>query len=275
MEFVIINGKVISKEKAETSSFLSNDVCVFTHKVWFGYGSIPLLTENINLLKLQTESLGAQLPELFAKPRELLRRCKRMLNKNKFYRSGTLNFTFFITGATIDFTITAQNRAVLDFPIVEKGLLINIARHQVLSSAEKGYLPVYHQSIWKTCQAELQKSVYQSSVLLNEKGFVTEAIGSNLFVIKNKVLFTPSSSSGCYCDIFRPVIIELAEKMQLKLMESDELTTEALRRADEIFLISEAKGLQWVLGIENKRFVRDLSLQFYELINSLLEVKAH
>ena len=273
MEFVIINGKVISKKEAEPGSFLSDDVFVFTHKVWFGYGGIPLFTENIDLLKRQTESLGAQLPELFTKPRELFRRCKRMLNKNKFYRSGTLNFTFFITGATIDFTITAQNRAIFDFPIAEKGLLMNIARHQVLSSAEKGPLPVYHQSIWKTCQAELEKSVCQSSVLLNEKGFVCEAIRSNLFVVKNKVLFTPSFSTGCYCDIFRPLILELAEKMQIKLVESDELTAEVLRTADELFLISEAKGLQWVLGIENKRFVRDLSLKFHELINVVLEEK--
>ena len=67
--------------------------------------------------------------------------------------------------------------------------------------------------------------------------------------------------------------MELAEKMQIKLVESDELTAEVLRTADELFLISEAKGLQWVLGIENKRFVRDLSLKLYELINLVLEEK--
>lgn len=275
MEFVIVNGMLNSREDAETGSFLSDDVFVFNHKVWFGYGGIPLFTENIDLLKRQTESLGAQLPELFSKPRELYRRCKRMLNKNKFYRSGTLNFTFFISGPNVDFLITARNREIFDFPITEKGLLINISRHQVLSSAEKASLPVFHQSIWKTSQAELETSGCQSSVLFNEKGFVCEAISSNLFFIKNKVLYTPSCITGCYCDILRPVILELAEKMQLKFIESDELTADVLRTADEIFLISEANGIQWILGIEKKRFVRELSMHFHEMLNSFFKEKVH
>ncbi len=273
MESVIVNGTVISRKEAETGSFLSNDAFVFNHKIWFGYGGIPLLPENIELLRRQTESLGVSLPDLFNKPRELFRLCKRMLNKNKFYRSGLLIFTFFISGTKVNYMIIAQNREIFEFPLAEKGLLVNIALHKVYSSAGLAALPVQHQILWKTCEADIRDSIYNSSLLLNEKGFVCEAIRSNLFVMKNKKLITPSTSSGCYQDIIRDITLGLAEKMKIKIVESDEITVDILRSADEIFLVSEAEGIQWILGIDNKRFVREFSLELHEEINSFLEQK--
>jgi len=273
MEFVIINGTVISKKEAQRGSFLSDDVFVISHKIWYGFGGVPLLNENLEILHRQTNGLGARLPDIFHKPRELFRRCKRMLNKNKFYRTGHLIFTLFISGAHVDYTITAQNREIFEFPIADKGLLVNIAKHNLLSSSALSSLPVHHQLLWKNCEAELKNSIYSSSLLLNEKGFVSEAIRSNLFVLKNKVLFTPSLSTGCYQDVLRTTVLRLAGQMKVKSIETDELTVEMLPSASEMFLVSEAGGIEWILGLENKRFVREFSLDLHEEINSYLKQK--
>ncbi len=42
---------------------------------------------------------------------------------------------------------------------------------------------------------------------------------------------------------------------------------------NEIFIVSEESGMQWILGIENKRFVHHFSEIFYEQLDQRLKNK--
>ena len=76
------------------------------------------------------------------------------------------------------------------------------------------------------------------SVMLNSEGFVTECTGDNIFIVKNKQIFTPPISAGALKGITRGVVFELAAGgipvKETNLMRFD------LFNADECFLTGTA-----------------------------------
>lgn len=92
---------------------------------------------------------------------------------------------------------------------------------------------------------------FEETVFLNSAGQVCEAATSNLFVVRDGEVSTPSISSGCLRGITRSVVIELAETHQIACRECN-LTADDLHSADELFLTSSIRGLMGVARFENR-----------------------
>ncbi len=78
MDFLIINGKVVSKNEANLTGFLWDEPFILTQKIWFGFGGIPLFNENIQLIEQQLETFKLSSPKLLKNKRELFRLVKRI-----------------------------------------------------------------------------------------------------------------------------------------------------------------------------------------------------
>ena len=70
---------------------------------------------------------------------------------------------------------------------------------------------------------------------LNEKCYLTESAGSNLFLVKEGVLKTPRYESGILPGVTRVVVFELAAELGIKVREVN-LKLVDLLQADEIFI---------------------------------------
>jgi len=70
---------------------------------------------------------------------------------------------------------------------------------------------------------------------LNEKNYLTEAAGSNLFIVKEGVLKTPRYESGILPGVTRVVVFELAAQLGIKVREVNLKLTDLLQ-ADEVFI---------------------------------------
>ena len=70
---------------------------------------------------------------------------------------------------------------------------------------------------------------------LNEKGYLAEAAGSNLFLVKSGVLKTPRYESGILPGVTRVVVFELAAQLGIKVKEVN-LRLVDLLQADEVFV---------------------------------------
>lgn len=90
-------------------------------------------------------------------------------------------------------------------------------------------------------QKALQKKAYDA-VMLNHEGHVTELTTSNIFIVKNKIIYTPSLQCGLLKGLTRTLILDIAQKKHLKLKETH-ITKEQLLRADECFLTSSLKRI--------------------------------
>ena len=60
---------------------------------------------------------------------------------------------------------------------------------------------------------EAVENKFDTALLLDNKGFISESTGSTIFLVKNNKLFTPSLDSSILDSITRKSIIELADKL--------------------------------------------------------------
>ncbi len=87
--------------------------------------------------------------------------------------------------------------------------------------------------------ADLEAKEYDPeawAVLLDNRGFLTEGIGSNIFLVKDGVAYTPKEQY-VLGGISRETAIELADEIDLDVVETDLDMYDALT-SDEIFLTS-------------------------------------
>jgi len=275
MDFLIINGEIIRKEEANFTHLFWNESVVVSQKIWFGFGGIPLFAKNINFLCKQLETFNIDTPKFLKNTRELFRISKRMLNKNKFYRSGIINIQLYLNGSELDYIISSIAFPEFNFPMLKQGVLVNFS--EIVKHSENGLnrYSFYNRTNWKIIQAQLQESALQNSIILNEKGMICEGIASNIFMVKEDVLITPSLESGCFEDTIRQSVLEVAIKLKLKTLELPNIKKEHIIEMNEVFLTSEEHGLQKVLGIENKRFVHQITEQIHGELNEYIKKKAN
>ena len=86
---------------------------------------------------------------------------------------------------------------------------------------------------------------------LNEKGYLTEAAGSNLFIVKDGILNTPRYESGILPGVTRVVVFELTAHLMMKAREVN-LKLADLLQADEVFITNSLIEIVPVTVFDNK-----------------------
>lgn len=77
------------------------------------------------------------------------------------------------------------------------------------------------------------------AIFADVAGRLSEGTGSNVFVVRDGRLLTPSLATGCLAGITRELVLEATDAE-----ESDDLTLDDLRRAEEAFLTSSTRDVQ-------------------------------
>ena len=93
-----------------------------------------------------------------------------------------------------------------------------------------------------------QRNDLNESIFFNEKGNLCEGCTTNIFIIKDKVIYTPSIKCGLLPGIVRQWIINNFDVIE------KEITREELLNSDEVFLTNSLVGVIKVSNIENKLF---------------------
>jgi branched-subunit amino acid aminotransferase/4-amino-4-deoxychorismate lyase len=274
MKFLIIDGKITAEEEVKHHAFITSAEFSLSQKMWYGYGALPLFSENMEILKRQVESLNLSLPVNIQDQRELFRVIKRLLNKNKLYRSGHIHLQIFWTNTATHSLITCNAYTGFEFPVAHDGLLVNFASQKKYSYNLLNRFAFFSKPIWDAALAEIRETHFQQAIILNEKNTICENALANLFMIRGSELITPSLNTGCYEDSLRVFIMETALNMGLKVSESESVTPEELAETDEVFLASEQLGINWILGIEKIRYIHYYSDKIHEKLNEFLQKRS-
>ena len=89
------------------------------------------------------------------------------------------------------------------------------------------------------------------AIMYNHEGYVAEATGDNVFIVKNGVIYTPPVEAGALEGITRGIVIKLAEQEKLKVVEKN-LTRFDLYVCDEFFLTGTAAEVIGVVEIDGR-----------------------
>lgn len=103
-----------------------------------------------------------------------------------------------------------------------------------------------------------RKFDYDDVFILNQEGFLCEALTSNIFVYFDKVLYTPALNQGCVEGIMRKVVMDMAADEGIPVVEA-QINPEIMKKADELFCTNAVQGIQWVMGYKQKRYFNKIS----------------
>lgn len=91
-------------------------------------------------------------------------------------------------------------------------------------------------------------------LILNQQQQLCDAISSNIFLVKDGVLFTPPVSAGCVAGVMRAYMLEeLTTGCGIDLHEESFTPADAFN-ADELWLSNAIQGIRWVKELGNIQY---------------------
>jgi len=275
MSFVINNGQILPEDgysvKASNRGFAYGDgvfetIRIINGKVYRLDAHISRMLEGLRALKIKVphdytvDFFESQLNELIQKNEiEKGGKAKIMAFRNSGGAVSPLN-------NTPSYFISAVNYANNLFQLNEEGYKVDIY-HGTRSSRNK-------LSMYKTMNyleyimaaIDNQEKGLDECFIQNEKGAIIETSSSNVFLVSNGVLYTPSIEEGCVAGTMRMHAINLAIENGIKIYECS-LTPQNILVADEIFLTNAVKGIQWVGSYRTKRYFNTISKELVDKLN--------
>jgi branched-chain amino acid aminotransferase len=287
VEKIWMDGKLIPWEQA--------NVHVLTHTLHYGVGvfegircylcfdgrsAVFRLKEHIDRL---FDSAHISVLNIPYSKKEILEACKETLRANKL-REGYIRPIVFIGEGVMGVypgdnpirvsIITWSWGAYLGEGALEKGIRVKVSsytRHHVNVMMTKAKISGnYVNSV--LAKREVMKMGYDEALMLDTEGYVSEASGENVFIVKNGVLKTTPLTS-ILPGITRDSVIQIAKGKKITLLE-ERFTRDELYTAQEAFFTGTAAELTPIREVDDRQIgngkpgpvTRELQTAFFEIV---------
>ena len=137
--------------------------------------------------------------------------------------------------------------------VVEQGATAWIAQnaYRIPENSVNPRVKNYHWGDFTQGIFEAKDKNYETVILLDYDGNVTEGPGFNVFAVKNKVLITPDR--GVLAGVSRKTVLEMAEHLGINTSVRS-LSVEEFLEADEVFLSSSGGGVIPIIRVNETIF---------------------
>jgi branched-chain amino acid aminotransferase len=123
---------------------------------------------------------------------------------------------------------------------------------------------------------EALMSGYDEAVLLDQQGYVAEATGENIFMVRDGVLYTPPVAGGILEGITRESILRIAQDKGVRV-EERRFSRDYLYCADEAFMCGTAAEITPVREVDDRRIgagemgplTREIQTTFFRAVRGL------
>jgi len=138
---------------------------------------------------------------------------------------------------------------------------------KVISTSQRRNSPqfldskIHHNNLLNNIIAKIQANVAgkDAGLMLDDRGFIAELNGSNLFMVKNGKVFTPFGHA-CLPGITRNSVMEMCQKNNIEISEAD-ITLSQFYNADGVFATGTMGELTPVVEIDGRLISKDDKLQ--------------
>ncbi len=272
MEWICINGKFLEKEKA----FIQHDDQSFR----YGYGlfeTIKLRQGKLQLWPLHVKRLmhGIAIlkivPPSFFTTEKLTDEIINCCRKNKLEDNARVRLSISGGNGGVFDGNDKMNYLIECYPLTEAGDTLNenglvtgvfkdavkaIDKFCNLKSAN--YLP------YMMAAKFAKENKWNDVVVLNNKGNIADTTITNIFFIKDEMVFTPALTEGCIAGVMRENLLRLLQQNNFAVKETA-VTINDLLQADEIFLTNAIRGVRWVKEFESKKYQNTLTQKIFKL----------
>lgn len=256
-ETVYLNGKLVPRSQAKVS--------VLDYGFLFGFGLYETirayngrpfrLDNHIARLRYSAEKLG-----ILVKPGEIRQAVRDTIIANGFADT-RVRITVSIGEGTITPNLAScvePTIAVLvteyNPPVPEKyknGFKVIVSSIRRNSRSPVTYMKSANTMEAMLARQEAREKGMDEALFLNEKGFLTEASGSNIFLVKNGILLTPRFETGILPGVTRVVLFEVANQLAIKVKEKN-VKLDELFDADEAFITNSLIEIVPVTSVGGK-----------------------
>lgn len=277
-QYINHNGFIIPSDKPSVShtnrafrygDALFETIRIVKNKPVFLEEHINRLKDGLRVMKMQEPSnLG---PEIMKKL------IAELCLKNGISGDGRVRFTVYRnnggfytpTDNQVSFLLEVYPMDTDGYSLNQKGMTIDLfvdfkKTPNAMASIKSANSAVYVMAgVYKT-QHQLDECV-----LVNDRLQIIESISSNIFAVKNGVLYTPPLTDGCINGVMRRKVIEIATANKIAVYENS-IMQSVLLGADELFLTNTIKGIQWVMAYKQKRYFNNTSKKLVDKLNELV-----
>ena len=110
---------------------------------------------------------------------------------------------------------------------------------------------------------------FDNCILLNKDKLVSEFINSNLFIIREGKIYTPTLKSGCLNGVVRKNLFKILSSSSFELYEQD-LSTFDITQSDEIFGTNIAQGIFSVTKFRKKDYDCSKTKKIITMLNNFI-----
>lgn len=257
---IYLNGKLVPEREAKVS--------VFDHGLLYGdgvfegirsyNGRVFMLDAHIERLYRSAKAIDLRIPlSKVQMARAVVRTCKENRTLDGYIRLvvtrgvGTLGLNPY-TCTKPQIIIIAGTIQLYPKKLYEDGLSI-VTVGTIRNHTESINPQIKSLNYLNNVMAKIEaiNSGCMEAVMLNPQGFVAEATGDNIFVVRGNRLITPPPWCGTLEGITRNVVMKLAAEAGVEVRE-DVLTRYDLYTADEMFLTGSAAEVIPVVNVDRR-----------------------
>jgi len=255
-----LDGKLVDREDAK--------ITVFDHGLLYGDG----VFEGIRVYKGRIFELDAHIKRLYESAKsirlvisinqsELTRAVKETVDANSVSDGyirlvvtrgvGTLGLNPFVCKNSCIFII-ADSIQLYPEDLYEKGMSIISAttvRNHPLAIPPQAKSLNYLNNI--LAKIEAFDNNVPEAIMYNHEGYVAEASGDNVLIVKDGVIYTPPAEAGALPGITQRVVIKLAKEENIQVVEKN-LTRFDLYVCDELFLTGTAAEVIGIVNVDGR-----------------------
>ncbi len=225
----------------------------------YGNNTLQYADEHFSRLWKGLQLLQFEIPKLFT-PEKLGDEILKTVQKNKLTHARVRLAVFRGEGGLYDAKSHQPNFIIQTWPIQantgsfnENGLTLCIYQDALKTCdtfsniKHNNYLPYMMGALFaKSMQCN-------DAIILNTHRRICDSTIANIFMIKDKIIYTPPLQEGCVAGIMRKTLIQKLKEIGIEVNELP-LTIEMILNAEEVFLTNSIINIQWVSGIQNKTY---------------------
>lgn len=257
---IYMNGKLVDKAKAHVS--------VFDHGLLYGdgvfegirayNGRVFMLDEHVDRLYKSAQAISLTIPMTKKEmAKAVVISCKANKVSNGYIRlivtrgAGTLGLNPYSCGAP-QVIIIAGGIQLYPAKVYENGLSV-VTVGTVRNPTEATNPRIKSLNYLNNILAKIEaiNAGVMECIMLNAQGYVAEASGDNIFIVRGDTLITPPSWCGSLEGVTRAVVMKLAPEHGYQVKE-DVLARYDLYNADEMFLTGTAAEIISVVNMDRR-----------------------
>lgn len=240
---VYVNGEILHRDHAKISVF--DSVVQGGDAVWEGLrvynGKVFCLDRHLNRLQASAHALlFEKIPSNDFIKQELFRTLNANNMKDGVHVRLTLTRGEKITSG-MDPRLNQFGCGLIILPEWKSPVYDNEKGISIITSSIRRNSPnhldskIHHNNLLNNIQAKIESNVagVDAALMLDINGYVAELNGTNIFMAKDNILYTPFPFA-CLHGITRELVIEIANELTIECLERD-LSLSEFYNADEVF----------------------------------------